>query len=88
MWSLAFRPLIEALFRQDCGEVVDVQAVSHACARYTGKDWSDLPVAVIIAGDGIVKNADSADYRMAMGAQLNDLVAVFCFASVSVMHKM
>jgi hypothetical protein len=49
MGLLSCRPFIETLFGQDCGQVIDVQAIAHARSSWT-VDWCDTPIAVVVSG--------------------------------------
>ena len=83
--SLTGGAFIETLFREDRGEVIDVDAVAHAGAALL--DWrGDTAVAVVVTRRGVVQDSERDDLRGTTAGQLDDLVAVLCFSSVSVVH--
>jgi hypothetical protein len=75
---------IESFFRQDRGEVIDMQAVAHASACML-RQRCYIPVAIIVSRHRIMENAQMGNLP-AFGAELNDRVAVLGFSSVSVVH--
>jgi hypothetical protein len=78
-------PFVEALFFEDLGEVIDVQAIAHARTRYGCADRCNAAVAVVVASHGVVQHANSYDFAP-VESKADNLVAVLRFASVSVVH--
>lgn len=84
-WSL-----VESLFLQQFGEVVDVQTVAQTSIRYRVLDRCDVAVAVIVAGLRAVQHANSGNLPAlaAVAANLNNHIAVIRRSSVSIVHKL
>jgi hypothetical protein len=63
----AGRALIEPLLREQCRHVVDVQAVAHAgdgivseeCGWILADEGLDVPVAVVVTGSRVPKDAEA-----------------------------
>jgi hypothetical protein len=81
--SLTDRAFIEALLGEKGLEVIDVEAVSHTCARSSVLNDCDVSVAIIVAGSRAVQDSECVDFT---SVQADDHVAVLCFSSVSVVH--
>src|SRR5688572_27407583 len=89
-WALlSGGPLVETLFCQQCGQVVQVQAVAHARSNdRPTDDRRDAPVAVVVSGNRIEQDADGIDNdrTTSVAGQRHNLVAVLRLASISVVH--
>jgi len=64
-----------------------VQTVAQASTDDSGVNWSDTAIAVIVAWDCVVEDADSCDLA-AVETEADDRVSVLCFSAVSVVHKL
>lgn len=83
------RPFIEALFLEDCHYVVHVQTIAHAGTRHVILNRCDTPIAKVIARLRVVQNAYSRESLTAVGTvttDLNNLVPILRFATVSIVH--
>lgn len=62
-----------------------MQAVAHARPGDACIRWGNAAVTVIIAGSGVEQDTNAGD--IAVRAQLNYMIPVLCFASVSIVHN-
>lgn len=76
-------PLIQALLRQQHGDVIHVQAVAHAGVVVGLLNDCDIAVAVIVAWRCAVQHAEGDDLA---AFQLYDFVAILCLAAVAIVH--
>lgn len=81
---LASRALIESGVDDQRCKVVQVQAVAHA--RHYGRalNRSDIPIAVVVAGNGGMQDANRIDFAVA--ANLNNQIAIVGLAAISIVH--
>lgn len=62
-----------------------MQAVTQASASRLRLDWRNMPVAIIVSRRRIIEDAYRRDDR-SVHLELDYLVTVFCFPSISVVH--
>jgi hypothetical protein len=68
---------------EDLRHVVHMQAIAHASVIVGRLDHGDIPIAIIVARDGTMKNAVSDNFA---ALELYDLIAILGLTAVSVMH--
>jgi hypothetical protein len=78
------RSLFEPLFRQYFSNVIDVEAVAHAGIFLRRLHDGDVAVAIVVAWSRAVQDAEGFDFAFAI--ESDDLIAILCFSSVSVVH--
>ena len=81
--SLSRRTFIQALFGQECRDVVDMDAVTHTSVLVRRLHNRDVSVAIIVARCRAMQDSECFDFPT---VKADDFVSVFCFSSVSVVH--
>jgi len=77
---------MQTLFFQDFGEIIDVETIDQTCAR-TERRWRNHAVTIVTPGYGVMEYANAND-SLAVHFQLNNLVSILRFATVSIMHSL
>lgn len=80
---LSRRTLIEAIFGQHGGDIIHMQAVTHAGIIVVGLNRRDIAVAIVVARRRAMKHAEGDHFP---AFELDDLVAILGLSAISVMH--
>ena len=84
----SFRPFVQAFFCDECHDIIDVKHVNDTRSFSHILNRSDIPIAIIISGNGAMKNADR--YNRLPGwsiADLNNSVSVVGLTAISIVHS-